>query len=294
MAIVYGAHCYLFTERWSDDDLALLETARSLGLGVWEIAVGDDVRFNAHRTRAQAESLGIDLTIGPGAEWPIRYDLSAADPSAREDGLRWHKRQVELAAELGAVAYVGALYGHPGVVLQHRPRDDEFRRVADGLHALADYGAQHNVTIVLEPMSHFRTHLVNTPRQAMALIAAADHANLAVGLDTYHLVTEIRDFGAAIRATGDRLWGLHACESDRGVPGGGLVPWQSVFAALQDTAFNGYVMMESYNSSIGNPPGSFAFRRGMFHNQCPDGIAFVQQGLAFLKAGLEGGPTRED
>ena len=56
MAIVYGAHCYLFTERWSDDDLALLETARSLGLGVWEIAVGDDVRLVGNVTRGDTLS----------------------------------------------------------------------------------------------------------------------------------------------------------------------------------------------------------------------------------------------
>jgi hypothetical protein len=37
--------------------------------------------------------------------------------------------------------------------------------------------------------------------------------------------------------------------------------------------------METYNSSIGD----FAYRRGMFHNVCPDGYAFVREGLAFLK-----------
>mgnify|MGYP001084217645 FL=1 len=72
------------------------------------------------------------------------------------------------------------------------------------------------------------------------------------------------------------------------------MPWESVFAALHDIGFGGYVMMESYNSSIGDPPGSFAFQRGMFHNPCPDGAAFVRKGLAFLKAGMEGSATGED
>ena len=38
-----------------------------------------------------------------------------------------------------------------------------------------------------------------------------------------------------IRETGDLLWGLHACENDRGVPGGGLVPWRDIFTALKST-----------------------------------------------------------
>ena len=131
-------------------------------------------------------------------------------------------------------------------------------------------------------MSHFRTHLVNTPEQAMRLLALADHPNLKVLLDTYHMITEVRDYGQAIRAVGPKLWGLHACENDRGAPGGGLVPWAAVFAALRETAFDGYIVMEAYNSG----QGDFAIRRGMFHNVCPDGADFAQTGLKFLKAPL--------
>ena len=78
---------------------------------------------------------------------------------------------------------------------------------------------------------------------------------------------------------GDRLWGLHACENDRGVPGGGLVPWEAVFGALQGISFRGYLVLETYNSSLGD----FAYRRGIFQNVCPDGAAFVRQGLGFLR-----------
>ncbi|HHX64611.1 MAG TPA: sugar phosphate isomerase/epimerase [Chloroflexi bacterium] len=136
---------------------------------------------------------------------------------------------------------------------------------------------------MLEPMSHFRTHLVNTPQQVRRLIDMADHPNLYALLDTYHMVTEVRDYASGIRAVGDRLWGLHACENDRGVPGGGLVPWDAVFAALREIGFAGHVLLEAYNSSIGD----FAYRRGMFHDVCPDGEAFIRQGIAFMRRGLE-------
>ena len=42
----YGAHCYLFTDRWSDERLDLLDAAKELGLDCFEIAVGDDVQFS--------------------------------------------------------------------------------------------------------------------------------------------------------------------------------------------------------------------------------------------------------
>lgn len=286
MPIQYGAHCYLFTDGWSDDHLPILDTAKAIGLDVFELVVGDDVSYTPRLSRQRAESLSMTLTISPGGFWPVDCDLSADDPADRVRGLAWHKRQVDVAAELGAVAYTGALYGHPGIVRRRLPPADELPRTAEGLHALAEHGAQQGVSIVIEPMSHFRTHVANTPEQAMHLAILADHPNLRVLLDTYHLVTEIRDYAQAIHTVASKLWGLHACGSDRGVPGGDLVPWDAVFSALKAIAFEGYVLLESYNSSTGNPPGTFAYQRGMFHDPCPDGEAFVRQGMAFLKAGM--------
>lgn len=276
----YGAHCYLFTERWSDSQLHLLDLAKSLGLDMFELSSGDDVFFNPVRTGERAASLGLDLLLGPGGAWPLECDLSADDPADRAKGLLWHERQVDLAAAFGGVAYMGAMYGHPGVVKRRRPPADEYRWTADGLHELAEYASQRKVKIVLEPMSHFRTHMVNTPRQLLRLLDLADHPNLWGLFDTYHVVTEIRDYAAELRSLGSRLFALHACENDRGVPGGGgLISWQTIFQTLQEIGFNGYVGLEGYNSGIGD----FAYQRGMFHNVCPDGEAFVRQGIGFLR-----------
>jgi len=279
----YGAHSYLFVERWADDKLDLLDAVKKLGMDCFEIAVGDDVPFTPELTRRRAETLKLDLLIGPGGAWPMECDVSADSAEDRKRGLAWHKKQVDLADQLGAVAYCGALYGHPGVVKRRRPPADEHQRTAQNLHDLADYGAQKGVKIALEPMSHFRTHVVNNPEQLMALIAQADHNNLYALLDTYHMITEVRDYAQAIRTQRDRLLAVHACENDRGVPGNGLVPWNEVFRTLNEIKFRGYIIFEAYNSSIGD----FAYQRGMFHNVCPDGDTFVREALAFVRAGLE-------
>jgi len=284
----YGAHCYLFAERWSDGRVHLLDLAKELGLDMFELSVGDDVIFDPHRTGQRAASLGLDLFIGPGGAWPFECDLSADAPADRAKGLAWHRKQVDVAAELGAVAYAGAIYGHPGVVKRRRPPADEYRWTGDGLHALAEYAAERNIVIALEPMSHFRTHLVNSPDQLLRLIGIADHPNLRALFDTYHIVTEIRNYAKALKDLGPRLYAVHACENDRGIPGGGLVPWQDVFTTLHEIGFEGYVGLEGYNSTIDD----FAFQRGMFHNVCPDGRAFVDQGTVFLRE-MES-RTRED
>jgi D-psicose/D-tagatose/L-ribulose 3-epimerase len=278
----YGAHSFIFTERWTDDSLHILDQVRDLGLACFEIGIGDDVAFNPALTARRAASLGLMLTTSPGGAWPVQFDLSSDEPSERRAGLDWHRRQVDRTAAMGATAYTGALYGHPGTVRRRRLPTEERSWTAEGLHALAEYAAAQQVQIVIEPMSHFRTHLVNTPEQAVYLIDLAQHDNLHILLDTYHLITEIRDYVHTVLTAAPRLWGIHACENDRGAPGGGLVPWQQLFSALHQIRFDGVILMESYNSSIGD----FAHQRGMFHDVCPDGAEFVRRGLAFLQRGL--------
>lgn len=282
----FGAHIYLWVERWSDSTLWLLDRARELGLACIEIACGDDISIDVQRTRRHAQASGIELILSPGAHWPMACDISDDDPANRRLGLDWHRRNIDLSAAVGATAYTGAIYGHPGRVHQRIPPADEYPRTAENLHRLAQHAAAAGVKLVLEPMSHFRTHLVNTSEQAMRLIDLAGHPNLLVLLDTYHLVTEVRDFVAAVHAAGPRLWGLHACENDRGVPGGGLLPWPAILAAVAQTPAR-HVLFESYNSSI---PG-FAIGRGMFHDVCPDGDAFVRRGLDFLRPLVEPPPA---
>lgn len=283
----FGAHIFLWTERWCNGELPLVPRAAGLGLQTLEIAVGDDVEFAPIRVRAACADAGLHLVLSPGGDWPVRADISHPDPEARVCGRRWHENWLERGGDAGAVAYTGALYAHPGRVERRAPSGDEFRHAAEGLHALAECARRQGLVLVIEPMSHFRTSLVNTPAQAMALVAAADHPNLQVLFDTYHAVTEVRDYAAAIRTLVPRLWGLHACENDRGVPGSGLVPWAVIGNALRTAAFDGDVIFEAYNSALRH--GEFAFSRGMFHNVCPDGDAFVRQGLAYLRDRLDAG-----
>ena len=147
------------------------------------------------------------------------------------------------------------------------------------MYQLAEFGQSLNLKVVIEPMSRFRTHLVHSAREAVDLLTIAGHQNLLINLDTYHMITEERDYANAIKTCGTSLWGIHACESDRGVPGGGLVPWDKVFESLADNCPNARILMETYNTG----ENGFGYKRGIFKNVCPDAQSFVINGLKFLK-----------
>ena len=176
--------------------------------------------------------------------------------------MAWHKKTIDQAAELGAAAYCGAIYSRPGYVCRRVPPEDELLHTAENLHALAEHASGVGVQLVIEPMSRFRVHLVNTAAQAVNLVQLAAHLNLRVNLDTYHMITQERDYGAAIRCALPVLWGVHTCENDRGAPGGGLVPWKAVFDALGEATGCVRLMLETYNTG----PDGFGYSRGIFQN----------------------------
>ncbi len=275
----YGAHQFLWIEHWTDQSIDLLDEVRELGLDCFEISLGDDVSFNPVPVRKRAEQLGLELTVGPGNVWPMECDISLESVEYQHSGMEWHRRIIRKAAELGAVAYCGATYGHPGHVLRQPVQIAEIKRIAENLHELAKYAESLSVELVIEPMSRFRTHLLHTSQQAVDLILMADHPNLYINLDTYHMITEERDYSSAISISGNKLRGIHACENDRGVPGGGLVPWVDVFRALENTCPNARILMETYNTG----QHGFGYKRGIFKDVCPDANEFVRKGLSFLK-----------
>jgi D-psicose/D-tagatose/L-ribulose 3-epimerase len=279
---IYGAHAYLWGGRIDDEVLlGLLDRCVALGLGFLEVPVGDDTRFAPVALGAAARERGLALVLSPGGEWPMWADLSLTAGDERQRALDWHRRQLATCGACGATAYTGALYGHLGRVLRVPQPETERAAIAEGLHHLAAEAEACGVRIAIEPMSHFRTHVANTPAQVLDLIRRADHSNLSVLFDTYHACTEVGSYREAIEQVLPRLWGLHACENHRGVPGTGILPWGEIGAVLRAHRWTGYIGFESYNS--GCDEGRFAISRGMFHNVCPDGDAFVRQAKAFVE-----------
>jgi D-psicose/D-tagatose/L-ribulose 3-epimerase len=272
----------MWLEYLTDADLGLFDSMKALGLDVAEVPIGDDMQFTPEAAGRSARDAGLALMISPGGLWPEQADVSLEDRTQAQNAIDWHRKYIDIGARMGAVAYTGALYGHPGQVRREEQPSDCMSRAAEALAELAEHAARRGMELILEPMSHFRTHIVNTPAQLMSLLEQIDRDNVGALLDTYHLVTEVTSYREAFATAGPRLRAVHACENHRGIPGRGLLPWPEIFSAIRRCPQDLVVAFESYNSST-----DFARRRGMFHDVCPSGDAFVREALAFCKAGLE-------
>ena len=83
-----------------------------------------------------------------------------------------------------------------------------------------------------------------------------------------------------MRLAGSRLFHLHACENDRGVPGTGQVNWTGVFQALSDIGYDGDVVIELFTPQV----KSIAAAVCIWREIAPDQDTLARDGLAFLRS----------
>jgi D-psicose/D-tagatose/L-ribulose 3-epimerase len=201
------------------------------------------------------------------------------DAAVRQAAVARLRRMADLTVEMGGNAMAGPLYS-PVRHLTGRARTaDEWGRCTEVLAAGAAHARQLGITMAIEPLNRFETHVVNTVADAVRLCQEVGNPALKVQVDTFHANIEEKDTAGAIREAGPWLGHFHACENDRGVPGTGHVPWEGVFAALRDIDYRGWVTIESFATGIVDLCAAACIWRSIY----PSADVLARDGLAFLK-----------
>src|SRR4029077_4642821 len=144
---------------------------------------------------------------------------------------------------------------------------------------LGDTLISHGVTLAVEPLNRFETYFLNTAADAVKFCDEIDHPNVGVLFDTFHANIEEKDIAQGYRTVGRHLKHVHTCENDRGIPGTGHVEWKSVFQALRDVHYDGWLTIESFGFALGALSTAAAIWRDI--EKTPESIAF--EGIKFLK-----------
>ncbi len=274
-----GASTYLWVSPFSDDALHLFGHARELGFDLLEICLEEPGRVTPERVRAAAEEASVGVSVC-GAFGPER-DVSHEDPVVRRRALDYLRTCIDVAEAVGSRHVVGPMYSATGKtrLLPEGEREQQRRFAVDGLRAVAEYAGERSVALAVEPLNRFETDLVNTVEQGLELCDRIGLPNIGLLLDTFHMNVEERSIPAAIRAAGDRLLHVHACENDRGAPGSGHVDWSGVAEALEAVAYGGSVVIESFTPQVEQIARAASIWRPL--GASPDAIA--ADGLAFLR-----------
>jgi sugar phosphate isomerase/epimerase len=123
-------------------------------------------------------------------------------------------------------------------------RKDAQRQFIHMLKMMGPLAGAHGVTVAMENLNRGETNLGNSLREVTEYIVAADHPNIRVTADIYHMLKE-DDPPESIRQAGRLLVHCHiAEEKDRARPGKYAEDFRPYFKALQDIGFSGKIMME--------------------------------------------------
>jgi D-psicose/D-tagatose/L-ribulose 3-epimerase len=195
--------------------------------------------------------------------------------------MHYIKQAVDATHALGATNLVGPIYSAVGRTWQQTPaeRAHDLDVLVANLKTLAAYAHDHGVVLGVEPLNRFETSFINVADQVIEVVERVDHPGCQILLDTFHMNIEEKDLGAAIRKAGKRLVHLHACENDRGAPGSGHVPWNSVAAALQEIHYDGPVVIESFTPKV----KSIARAAAIWREFEPSPDALAERGGKFLR-----------
>ena len=249
MDLKMGVSSLLWTESFGVDDVGLFEKVKNVGFDVFEICVADPFDFPVKEVRKAAVGAGIELTtISVALE-----DRNPVGPDAasRQKAVEFLKRMIDINMGIGSKIVGGPNYAAWGYITGSSRTDDEWKWAVDTIRKAAEYAKQQgDVVLAFEPINRFETYFINIAADAIKFAADVGGDNVGEHLDTFHMIREEKNIADAVKACGDRLFYLHVCENDRGIPGTGLVPWKEFFVALKDIDYKGIVTIESFDPSL--------------------------------------------
>jgi sugar phosphate isomerase/epimerase len=147
------------------------------------------------------------------------------------------KGLVELAASLGAgLVNVGRARGfvHDG-----ETRATAEARFADRIRECADHGAQHGVTIVIEPVNRYEINFINSVRpDGIDVISGVAHPNVKLMPDVFHMNIEDASIAGSLEAAGDLVGYVHLADSNRWAPGQGHTDFHAILGALRKIGYD--------------------------------------------------------
>jgi D-psicose/D-tagatose/L-ribulose 3-epimerase len=223
-----------------------------------------------------------DLGVSACAAMGPDRDLLHPDKAIRDSGMAYLKGAIQATHDLGGNNLVGPLYSAVGRTWQstadERERDTDL--LVENLSELAEFAADYDVILCVEPLNRFETSFINLAEQAIPIVDRINHTNCQMMLDTFHMNIEEKSLGDTIRAVGPRLRHVHACENDRGAPGTGNIPWDEVAKALNDIHYDGPVVIESFTAKVKSIARAAAIWRALAPSQdllAEDGLKFLRQ-----------------
>jgi len=279
--VKYGINTYIWTAEFGPAHFHLLPEIKAHGFDGIEVALFRPAEFAAAAIRRAADAAGLERTVASAL---IRgLSLISDDADVRRRTVEHLRGSIRAVADAGSRLIIGPLYCPVGELPGRRRTADEWQRAIEGYQSITATLVENDVTLALEPLNRFETYFLNTAADGAMLCDAVNHPSIGLLFDTFHANIEEKNVADALRLAAPHLKHLHTCENDRGIPGSGHVDWPSVFQAIHDLRYDGWLMIESFGFALGDLSSAAAIWRDI--EKTPESIAW--EGIKFLRRSVQ-------
>ncbi len=273
----FGANTLIWSAEYDSSVEEVLPAIKEAGFDGIEFPVFRPATVSAARVRKALAANDLECnTVGAFFDG---FSIISADPQLRKNSIQHLKEMIYVSSECGAKTLCGPLYCPVGYLPGRRRNSDEWSWAIEAYQQIGDALAEHAMTLAIEPLNRFETFFLNTAEDATQLCNEVGHPKVGILYDTFHANIEEKDIAAGLLLLGKHLKLVHACENDRGTPGSGHVEWESVFAAMRQLEYNGWVTIESFGFTAGDLSAAASIWRDLAVT--PSAIAY--DGVRFLK-----------
>lgn len=275
-----GMNLLLWTTDINEDLYPIIEQIKSVGYDGVEIPIADPDKVAYTHLGNKIAELGLASTCVTSVFED--GNPASADKQVRAAAVDQMKWRIDMAKELGATNICGPFHSAFAYFSGQAPTADERKYSVEVMRQAAEYAGEVNITLTPEALNRFECYLYNTLDDISELVKAVDHPNMKMIFDTHHAHIEEKNSAASIRKHADLISHVHISESDRGTPGGGQVHWESIFKALEEISYDGWLTIEAFSRN--NP--EFASNINVWRNYQESLEEIYRDGYDFIKRNI--------
>jgi D-psicose/D-tagatose/L-ribulose 3-epimerase len=273
----FGVNTYIWSADYDSAVEEVMPTMRERGFDGIEFPVPRPATISPVRVRRALEGSGLSCNTASGLVDGL--SLISEDVDIRKRSIERIREIIAISAECGASIISGPLYCPVGYLPGRRRTPDEWTRARDAYSQLGETLENYNMQLAIEPLNRFETFFLNTASDAALLCDEVSDPRVGILYDTFHANIEEKDIAAGLLKVGKHLKLIHTCENDRGTPGSGHVEWNSVFEAIQQLGYDGWLTIESFGFAAGDLSAAASIWRDI--EPLPSDIAY--DGVRFLR-----------
>ena len=226
----------------------ILETIKIAGYDGADLP-GNVDKLHPREMRQIADDIGLEIpeVLGAWAYFHAGEDrnLAAGDVAARQRGLDYARRALDLTAEVGA-CYFEICAAQPPIYevpFPKRPVEDLRQSFVEATNEICEHAAPLGITVLMEPLNQYEAYpgVLTTLREALWVIDQVDFENIGVQPDVFHMNISEASTVDALHEAGPHIHVVHINETNHRQLGSGHANYPEILKTLHDAGFEGYL-----------------------------------------------------